>query len=49
LGEVDGQPARLETVVVGADVVHDGAVVGRRQFAGNGLLHVEALAEDQGL
>ena len=35
--------------VVGADLVDDGAVVGGGQLAGDGLFHVEALAEDQRL
>ena len=48
-GEVDGEPAGVVAVIAGADVVDDAAVVGRRQLARDGLLHVEALAEDQGL
>ena len=47
--EVDGQAAGFELIVVGADVVDDRAVVGGGQLAGDGLLHVEALAEDQRL
>ena len=48
-GEVHRQAAGLVPEVVGADLFDDRAVVGRGQLAGDGLLHVEALAEDQGL
>ena len=47
--EMDGQPAGVVAVVVRPDAVDDRAVVGGRQFPGDGLLHVEALAEDQRL
>ncbi len=47
--EVDGQPAGRVLEVVGADVVDDAAVVCGGQLARDGLLHVEALAEDQRL
>jgi hypothetical protein len=48
-GEVDREPAGLEPVVVGPELVDDRAVVRGSQFGGHRLLHVEALAEDQRL
>ena len=48
-GEMDRDASRFVREVVGADLFDDGAVVGRRKLAGDGLLHVEALAEYEGL
>ena len=47
LREVDREAAGAPDEPGGADLVDDGAVVCRRQLAGDGLLHVEALAENQ--
>ena len=46
-GEVQREPAGGELIVAGADLVDDGAVVGRRELACDGLFHVEALTEDE--
>ena len=40
---------RRASSVVGADLLDDTAVVGGSQLSGHRLLHVEALAEDEGL
>ena len=48
-GEVHGQASGAVLEVVGADLLDDAAVVGGGQFSGHRLLHVEALAEDEGL
>ena len=46
--EVDGQSARAEREVIRLDLLDDGAVVVLGQPAGDGLLEVETLAEDEG-
>ena len=48
-GEMDGEPALLVAVVAGADLVDERAVVRGGELARDGLFHVEALAEDEGL
>ncbi len=47
--EVNRDAAGGVLVVVAAHAIDDGAVVGRRQLPGDGVLHVEAFAEDQRL
>ena len=47
--EVNRDAASGVLVVVAANAIDDGAVVGRRQLPGDGVLHVEAFAEDQRL
>ena len=47
--EMDGQPPFVVTEAGGADLVDEAAVIGRGELSRNGLLHVEALAEDQWL
>src|SRR5205085_4807590 len=47
--EMEHEAARFEAEVVGADAIDERAVVRRRELTGNGLLHVEALAENQRL
>ena len=48
-GQVDGEPSLFVPVVAGADFVDEGAVVRGGQLTRDGLFHVEALAEDEGL
>ena len=48
-GEVHREPSDLMLEVVRPDLLDDTAVVGRGQFSGHRLFHVEALAEDEGL
>ena len=48
-GVVDRQAAGVVAEVAGPDAIDDRAVVGRGELAGDGLLHVEALAENQRL
>ena len=47
--QVDGEAALLVAVVAGAHLVDERAVVRGGQLTRDGLFHVEALAEDQGL
>ena len=46
-GEIESEPAGGELIVAGADLIDNRAVVGRRELAGDGLFHVEALTEDE--
>ena len=47
--EVHGEASDPVLEIVRPHVLDDAAVVGGRQFSGHRLLHVEALAEDEGL
>ena len=47
--EMNGEPPVVVAESAGADVVHERAVVRGGKLPGDGLLHVEAFAEDQGL
>ncbi len=45
--EVDREPAGAIDEIVGLDAIDDGAVIVVREHAGDGMLQIEAFAEDQ--
>ena len=47
--QMDREPARAVLEIPRTNVVDDPAVVRRRELAGDGLFHVEALAENERL
>ena len=48
-GEMHGEASLFVAIVAGAHLVDESAVVRRGELARDGRLHVETLAEDQGL
>ncbi len=46
-GQVQGEPAGDMAIVRCPHGIDEAAVIGSRELSSNGLLHVEALAEDQ--